>query len=85
MNRIRFITTFYSVLEGGSEYDLFAKAILSYAKAKGKTMDILQNVVISEFEANIGTPTSIMRGNTAASRILGLFCSKLSTMNKRKN
>lgn len=71
----RLISGFYSVLEGGSEYDLFAKAMLSYAKEAGITMNLLQKIVQSEFEANLGTPTSIMRGNTASSRILGLYCS----------
>lgn len=61
-------------MEGGSEYDLFAKALLSYSNANGNTMEILHHIITAEFEANIGTPTSIMRGNTASSRILGLFC-----------
>ena len=69
-----YISIFYSVLEGGSEYDLFAKALLSYSNANGNTMEILHHIITAEFEANIGTPTSIMRGNTASSRILGLFC-----------
>jgi len=70
----QYITIFYSTLEGGSEYDLFAKALLSFCNASGSTMEILKNVITSEFDSNANTPTSIMRGNTASSRILGLFC-----------
>jgi len=76
----RFITIFYSILEGGSEYDLFAKAILSFGEASGTTIEMLRRIVELEFESNAGTPTSIMRGNTAASRVLGLFCRKCFTL-----
>lgn len=35
---------------------------------------MLRNVLLSEFQANVGTPTAIMRGNSATSRIMGIFC-----------
>jgi hypothetical protein len=69
-----YISAFYSVLEGGNEYDLFAKALLAYSEKAGSTMAILCNVLKVEFQENEGTPTAIMRGNTAASRILGIYC-----------
>lgn len=69
-----FISIAYSCLDGGREYDLFAHALLEFAEDKGKTLAVLRNVLLSEFQANVGTPTAIMRGNSATSRIMGIYC-----------
>eukprot|EP01096_Ripella_sp_DP13-Kostka_P005058 TRINITY_DN17724_c0_g1_i1.p1 TRINITY_DN17724_c0_g1~~TRINITY_DN17724_c0_g1_i1.p1 ORF type:complete len:1143 (+),score=548.99 TRINITY_DN17724_c0_g1_i1:292-3720(+) len=79
------LSAFFTSLEGGKEYDLFGTSLLAFATAANVQMKVLYNVIAAEFEKNKATPTSIMRGNTVASRIMGIFCKRVGTEYLNKN
>jgi hypothetical protein len=57
-----------------SDYDRFSKALISCTLPAKTTLPLLRDVIRAEFEKNKTTPGAIMRGNTAATKLMGLYC-----------
>eukprot|EP01094_Clydonella_sp_ATCC50884_P012750 TRINITY_DN23033_c0_g1_i1.p1 TRINITY_DN23033_c0_g1~~TRINITY_DN23033_c0_g1_i1.p1 ORF type:complete len:1165 (-),score=448.58 TRINITY_DN23033_c0_g1_i1:313-3702(-) len=73
LNAPRSVMAMYEVLDQ-SDLDRFSKALMSFSLASGSTFTLVAATTRAEFEKNKSTPASILRGNTAATKLMTLFC-----------
>ena len=65
-----------SFLSDQSDHDHLAGALINVSLPAGRTLPIIRSVLQGEFKRNFREPSSIMRGNCVASKMMGNFCRK---------
>jgi hypothetical protein len=56
-----------------AEFDPLTNAILAISGPANCTLPLLNHIIAGEFEANFRAPSSILRGNCVASKLMGAY------------
>lgn len=77
INHSAFLATSLGEVLDKTDYDPFAKALIHISLLAGTTVPLTRGLIEAEFIHNHHDPTSILRGNCVASKVMGMFSRKI--------